>query len=104
MISDLARDIARGLPEGQQKQIETAIANAQRPVEQRPRASAVRAPGRVRSMMRVENEVPTVLSRAATQGNALTLFGQLDRRLYDRTNKVLEAAGGKWNRSEISPV
>jgi predicted RNA methylase len=48
--------------------------------------------------MRVENEVLTVLSRAATQGNALTLVGQLDRRLYDRTNKVLEAAGGKWNR------
>lgn len=48
--------------------------------------------------MLVENEVLTVLSRAATQGNALTLVGQLDRRLYDRTNKVLEAAGGKWNR------
>lgn len=48
--------------------------------------------------MRVENEVLTVLSRAATEGNALTLVGQLDRRIYERTNKVLEAAGGKWNR------
>lgn len=36
---DLARDIARSLPEGQHKQIETAIANAQKPAEQptRPR-------------------------------------------------------------------
>lgn len=26
------------------------------------------------------------------------LIGQLDRKMYERTNKVLEAAGGKWNR------
>jgi len=48
--------------------------------------------------MRVENEVLAVLSRAHTNGNALTLVDQLDRRLYERTNKVLEACGGKWNR------
>lgn len=48
--------------------------------------------------MRVEDDVLAVLSRAETNGNALTLTGQLDRRMYERTNKVLEAAGGKWNR------
>lgn len=48
--------------------------------------------------MRVENDVLLVLTHAETDGNALRLVGQLDRRLYERTNKVLEAAGGKWNR------
>ena len=48
--------------------------------------------------MRVDDEVLAVLSRAETAGNALTLTGQLDRKLYEKTNKVLEACGGKWNR------
>lgn len=48
--------------------------------------------------MRIENDVLTVLARAQTDGNALRLVGQLDRKLYERVNKVLEAAGGKWNR------
>ena len=39
-----------------------------------------------------------VLSRAETNGNALMLTGQLDRKMYERTNKVIDAAGGKWNR------
>jgi len=48
--------------------------------------------------MRVENDVLLVLTHAQTDGNALRLVDQLDRKLYERTNKVLEAAGGKWNR------
>lgn len=48
--------------------------------------------------MRVDDEVLAVLSRAETNGFELKLTGQLDRKLYERTNKVLEAAGGKWNR------
>lgn len=48
--------------------------------------------------MRVDNEVLAVLSLANVCGNAVTLVGQLDRKLYERTNKVLEAAGGAWNR------
>jgi len=48
--------------------------------------------------MRVDNEVLNVLSAAECIGNNLKLTGQLDRNLYTRTNKVLEAAGGKWNR------
>jgi protein-L-isoaspartate O-methyltransferase len=48
--------------------------------------------------MRVTDDVLTVLDHAETEGAALRLVGQLDRSLYVQTNKVLEAAGGKWNR------
>lgn len=54
--------------------------------------------------MRVDNEVLNVLSAAQCIGNNLFLTGQLDRNLYTRTNKVLEAAGGKWNRKEKAHV
>ncbi|KMV67307.1 hypothetical protein WB66_12390 [bacteria symbiont BFo1 of Frankliniella occidentalis] len=43
--------------------------------------------------MRVDNEVLNVLSACVCEGNNLTLTGQLDRKLYARTNKVIEAAG-----------
>jgi len=48
--------------------------------------------------MRVDDDVLAILSRAQTDGNSLVLTGKLDRPMYERTNKVLEAAGGKWNR------
>jgi 16S rRNA G1207 methylase RsmC len=48
--------------------------------------------------MRIDSEVLAALSSATTQGCNVFLTGQLDRKLYERTNKVLEAAGGKWNR------
>ena len=48
--------------------------------------------------MRIDDEVLAVLSSAEASGCNVTLTGQLDRKLYERTNKVLEAAGGKWNR------
>ena len=48
--------------------------------------------------MRVEDDVLAVLSRARTDGSALQLTEQLGRDMYLRTNKVIEAAGGKWNR------
>jgi predicted RNA methylase len=54
--------------------------------------------------MRIDSEVLAVLSAATTQGCNVTLTGQLDRKLYDRTNKVLEAAGGKWNRKARAHV
>lgn len=49
--------------------------------------------------MRVSQEVMSVLDRATCDGNALSLvaLGTLDRKLYADTNKVLVAAGGKWN-------
>ncbi len=48
--------------------------------------------------MKITNDVLDVLSNATTSGNALSLSGQLDRNLYQRANKIIEAAGGKWNR------
>lgn len=48
--------------------------------------------------MKVCDDVLAVLSRAETNGQALLLQGHLDRKMYERTNKVLEAAGGKWNK------
>ena len=48
--------------------------------------------------MRVDDDVLEVLSRAQTSGNSMMLIGQLDRKLYAKTNKVIEACGGTWNR------
>ncbi|MFG3127444.1 methyltransferase [Streptomyces tendae] len=48
--------------------------------------------------MKVSNDVLQVLDRAETDGPRLVLTGTLDRKLYLNTAKVLEAAGGKWNR------
>jgi predicted RNA methylase len=51
--------------------------------------------------VKVSEAVMAVLSTARTEGNALFITGgQLDRKLYESTNKVLEAAGGKWNRKQ----
>jgi predicted RNA methylase len=54
--------------------------------------------------MKVSSDVLAVLASAQTSGNALILTGALDRGLYERTNKVLEAAGGKWNRKARAHV
>lgn len=48
--------------------------------------------------MRIDQSVLAVLSNALAEGNAVRLAGQLDRKLYERTDKVLNAAGGTWNR------
>lgn len=43
-------------------------------------------------------------SGVAINGNHLTITAQLDRKLYVAVNKVLEALGGKWNRSAQAHV
>jgi predicted RNA methylase len=48
--------------------------------------------------VKVDNTVLNVLGNALMDGPRLVLQGQLDRALYTQTNKVLEAAGGKWDR------
>jgi predicted RNA methylase len=48
--------------------------------------------------VRVDNAVLNVLGNSLMDGPRLTLTGQLDRALYVQTNKVLEAAGGKWDK------
>lgn len=50
--------------------------------------------------MKIPTTVLEVLDRAETDGPRLVLTGTLDRKLYLDTAKVLEAAGGKWNRRE----
>lgn len=49
-------------------------------------------------------EVLTALSAMEFDGNMARLTGDLDRRLYVATNKVLEAAGGKWHRTAKAHV
>ncbi len=61
-------------------------------------------PGEQFHHMQVDNEVLAVLSRATVDGSRLTLVGQLDRALYTRTDKVLQAAGGKWDRKAKAHV
>src|SRR5438132_7829541 len=49
---------------------------------------------------KIDDDVRDVLSRASCQDLSLRLpAGQLDRKLYERVNKALVNAGGKWNRS-----
>jgi predicted RNA methylase len=50
--------------------------------------------------MKISPEVLDVLGNCTFEGNKLFLPGvQLERKLYEAVNKVLQANGGKWNRS-----
>jgi predicted RNA methylase len=57
-----------------------------------------------RNSMKVDDQVLAVLDRAEKEGNTLRLVGQLDRSLYVRANKVLEAAGAKWNKKASAHI
>lgn len=46
----------------------------------------------------IGHDVLAVLSLAVVQGFTVQLTQQLERKLYVRTNDVLEALGGKWDR------
>lgn len=48
--------------------------------------------------MNIDHKVLDVIGRATVEGTHLYLSGQLDRDTYVKTDKVLKAAGGKWNR------
>lgn len=48
--------------------------------------------------MKISTEVLAIIDQASISGNALTLTGQLDRKLYAAVAKIIELAGGKWNR------
>lgn len=52
----------------------------------------------------IPDEVREVLARSEITDTTLTLPQQLDRKLYVQTNKIIEAAGGKWNRSRACYV
>jgi predicted RNA methylase len=49
--------------------------------------------------MRVTEAARIALDAAVIEGDKLLLQGQLDRKVYTETNKVIELLGGKWNRS-----
>lgn len=55
-------------------------------------------------MPQISQDVLQVLDGAIIAGSTLQLTGQLDRKLYVETNKVLEAAGGKWSRKAKAHV
>lgn len=48
--------------------------------------------------LKIDTDVMGVLSGAVLAGPTLKILDQLDRKLYVKTNKVLEAIGGKWDR------
>lgn len=54
--------------------------------------------------MKISQDVMEVLDRAEVDGNKLMLTGQLDRKLYQDVNKVLDAIGGKWSRGAKAHV
>jgi predicted RNA methylase len=53
--------------------------------------------------VRVPDDVRDVLARATFDGNVVQL-PELERELYVRTDKILKAAGGKWNRGRNGHV
>ncbi len=55
-------------------------------------------------MPQISQDVLQVLDAATIDGALLTLNGTLDRKLYVDTNKVIEAAGGKWNKKAKAHV
>lgn len=50
------------------------------------------------STLQLEPDVQEVLQRAEVSGNRLELTGQLDRKLYLKVAKAIEAMGGRWDR------
>lgn len=52
----------------------------------------------------IPQDVLTALSAATFEGNELRLGGTLDRGVYARLKKVVEAAGGKWVRGAAAHV
>lgn len=48
--------------------------------------------------VKIDPDVEEVLRAAKIDGCHLKITRQLERKLYQRTNKVLAALGGKWNR------
>lgn len=53
---------------------------------------------------RIDDDVLDVLKVVRCDGPNAVLTGQLGRGLYQKTNKVLEALGGKWNRKAKAHV
>lgn len=50
--------------------------------------------------MKINKEILNILDQSAISGNKLILPLNLDRKLYIKTNEVIELLGGKWNKKE----
>jgi hypothetical protein len=50
--------------------------------------------------IQLDAETRDILSRSTIGGKTLLLPGQLERAVYQRVAKVIEAAGGKWSRKD----
>lgn len=55
-------------------------------------------------MIKIQQNVLAVLSGARMEGPNLYLGCHLDRKMYLEVNKILEAAGGKWNKKAKAHV
>lgn len=54
--------------------------------------------------LRIDDDVLDVLRCVHCEGNAAKIVQQLERKMYLKVNKVLEALGGKWNRKAKAHV
>lgn len=54
--------------------------------------------------MRIDQETIAALDGAVVAGSHVKLLAQMDRQLYMKVNKVLEAAGGKWSRKDRAHI
>ena len=54
--------------------------------------------------VKIDDDVREVLAHGTVTGNQFRMNGQLERGLYERTDKVLKALGGKWNKSARAHV
>lgn len=57
-----------------------------------------------KNALKLDDDVRDVLARSAIDGTILRLPEQLDRALYTKTNKALEALGGRWDRKRKGHV
>lgn len=57
-----------------------------------------------KKVLKLDDDVRGVLARSAVEGTTLRLPEQLDRALYTKTNKALEALGGRWDRKRKGHV
>lgn len=49
---------------------------------------------------KISDDVAEVLRSATCSSDRLTLVGQLDRKMYEKVNKVLDISGFKWSRKD----
>lgn len=54
--------------------------------------------------MKIPQHILFILGAADVSGNALRLNGQLDRKSYVETDKILSALGGKWSRKHRAHI